>query len=97
MTCECAGSPFRNDHFDHIITGDLNIIQEPGLRKICSFGTKFRDVPRLNLGKIKNQFCTNLKTLISKISRKYKIPTSALKNWRKTMLNFFNERLQFYA
>ena len=56
MTCECADSPFRNDHFDHVITGDLNIIQEPGLRKICSFGTKFRDVPRLNLSKIKINF-----------------------------------------
>ena len=97
MTCECASSPFRNDHFGHIISGDLNIIQEPGLRKICSFGTKFRDVPRLNPSKIKNQFCNNLKTLIGKISRKYKIPTSALKNWRKTMLSYFNDRLQFYA
>ena len=77
--------------------GDLNIIQEPGLRKICSYGTKFRDVPCFNLSSIKNQFCTNLKTLINKISRKYRIPCSALKNWRKILLNCFNERLQFYA
>ena len=77
MSCECADSAFRNDHFGHVITGDLNIIQEPGLRKICSYGTKFRDVPCFNLSSIKNQFCTNLKTLINKISRKYRIPSSA--------------------
>ena len=49
MSCECADSAFKNDHFGHIITGDLNIIQEPQLRKLCSFGTKFREIPPLDL------------------------------------------------
>ena len=49
MSCECADSAFKNDQFGHIITGDLNIIQEPQLRKLCSFGTKFREIPPLDL------------------------------------------------
>ena len=97
MSCECADSAFRNNHFGHVITGDLNIIQEPGLRKMCSYGTKFRDVPCFNLSSVKNRFHTNLGTLIGKISRKYKIPKSAFKDWKKVFLDYFNKRLQFQA
>ena len=97
LSCECADSHFRNDHFGHVITGDLNIIQEPGLRKMCSYGTKFRDVPCFNLSSVKNRFHTNLGTLIGKISRKYKIPKSAFKDWKKVFLDYFNKRLQFQA
>ena len=66
IACDCADSPFINTHFNHIITGDLHIIKEPGLRKLCSFGTKFRDIPCLNHNKIKKQFKTDIEKLIRK-------------------------------
>ena len=97
MSCRCADSAFKNEHFGHIITGDLNIIQEPGLRKLCSFGTKFRDVPRFNLNSIKSGFVCNLKTLSTKISRKLRTPISALKAWKMAISKSFNERLHFHA
>ena len=94
LSCECADSVFKNPNFDHVITGDLNIIQETDLRKLCSFGTKFRDIPRFNLGSIKEKFRNNCKTLISKISKKFKIPHSALKQWKKCIISNFDEKLQ---
>ena len=39
MHCSCDDSPFKNDRFGHVITGDLNIIQNQSLREICGFGT----------------------------------------------------------
>ena len=97
LSCECADSVFKNPNFDHVITGDLNIIQETDLRKLCSFGTKFRDIPRFNLGSIKEKFRNNCKTLMSKISKKFKIPHSALKLWKKCIISNFDEKLQSIA
>ena len=94
MSCDCAASPFKNDQFDHVITGDLHIIKEIGLRKLCSYGTKFRDTPRLNLSSIKNQFQNDVDCLVKKISKKFKITFSALKAWKKFFIQQFNSKLQ---
>ena len=94
MACDCAASPFKNDQFDHVITGDLHIIKEIGLRKLCSYGTKFWDTPRLNLSSIKNQFQNDVDCLVKKISKKFKITFSALKAWKKFFIQQFNSKLQ---
>ena len=62
MNCECSDSPFKHDTFGHIITGDLNIIREQELRHLISHGTKYREIPSLNICKTKNGLKTNLET-----------------------------------
>ena len=97
MTCDCINSTFINTHFGHIITGDLQIIKNPDLRKLCNFGTKFRDNPIFNISKIKNQFKTDIEKLIRKISKKFKITISSLKRWKTYFLKAFNASLQSHS
>ena len=97
MSCECASSPLNHDHFGHVITGDLSIIQEPQLRKLCSFGTKFRDIPRLDLSSIRDQFKNDVISLTKKISKKFKIAVSSLKKWKKAIFDAFEHRLFYFA
>ena len=97
MSCECATSPLNHSHFGHVITGDLNIIEEPQLRKICSFGTKFRDIPRLDLSSIKEQFKNDVTSLMRKISKKFKIAVSNLRKWKKSIIDAFEHRLYYFA
>ena len=97
MSCDCSVSEFVNDHFQHVITGDCNIIQEPGLRKLCSLGTKYRDTPRFNLGSIRKGFEVNLKSLVVKLSKKFKLSASALKDWRNYFSKSFCNKLHFHA
>ena len=97
MSCDCADSPFKNEHFGHIITGDLNIIREPRLHKLCSFGTKFRETPPLDLSSIKKQLKSDIDNLCKKIARKFKNPISALKTWRKKFFKFICQKLYFYS
>ena len=47
MECGCSSSDLCNPHHGHIITGNLEIIRDSNLRRICSYGTKFREVPSL--------------------------------------------------
>ena len=35
-----------------LITGNLEIIEDPSLRELCSYGTKFRENPVLNVHNI---------------------------------------------
>ena len=93
MSCDCEGSPFKNSHFGHVITGDLELIQDSSLRRLCSYGTKFRENPVLNIGKIKSQFSENVDAFIVKVSRKLNIPRSAFHKWKRGLLANFNSKL----
>ena len=70
MTCDCESSDFVNSHHGHIITGDLNIVRDERLRKVCSYGTKFREIPRLNVDLVKENLKKDIDTLASSLARK---------------------------
>ena len=48
LTCDCTSSPFNYSPSGHVITGDLNIIENESLRNVISHGPKFREPQRLN-------------------------------------------------
>ena len=93
MDCSCVGSPFKHDQFEHIITGDLSIIRDPLLREVCSFGTKFRENPCLDINKIKDQIKKDLDNLAIKMSNKFRISRGAFKAWKRCLFDNFNKKL----
>ena len=93
LPCDCHGSIFKNDNFGHIITGDLTIIKEPKLRELCSYGTKFRENPQFNIGKIQDGFRKSLDDLVAKISQKFRISRNTLKNWKLSFFSNFKSKL----
>ena len=44
--CDCASSPYKNQHHGHVITGYLNIIQNSRLRNLLSKGSNYRSIPQ---------------------------------------------------
>ena len=86
MSCDCAQSVLTDTHHNHIMTGNLDIVKNDRLRKLVSNGTRFREVPRLNIRSIKDKFENNVNDLIVKIVRKYKIPKDKLKDWKVSFL-----------
>ena len=93
MTCNCHESNLKDAHFDHIITGNLDIIREPKLREICSYGTKFRENPRFDLFKIQDCFLKSLDNLVAKISQKFRISRVSFKNWKRSLFANFKSKL----
>ena len=55
----------------------------------------FEPVNTPYLSSIKTQFKSDIDTLSKKISKKFKIPISAIKNWRKKFFKFVCQRLYF--
>ena len=93
MDCSCDDSPFKHDRFGHIITGDLEIIGDPQLREICSFGTKFRENPYLNVENIKTQVKKEIDSFVVKLSGKFRISRTAFKKWKGALFRNFSNKL----
>ena len=80
MRCECDGSEFKHPQLGHIMTGDLGLIKDEGLRAICAKGAKFREVPYLDTSKIKRQIRGDIDNISKKWATKNKIGNGKLKN-----------------
>ena len=46
--CTCASSQFTYNPAGHVITGDLNIVNNPSVRNLLSKGPKYREPKSLN-------------------------------------------------
>ena len=93
MSCDCHSSPLKNDNFGHVITGNLDIIEDEKLRELCSYGAKFRENPFLNLNSIRTSVIKSFDNLKTRIVRKFSIQAASLKNWRNSFVNNFNDKL----
>ena len=93
MQCSCEHSPFKNDRFGHVITGDLNIIRNQDLRDVCAFGTKFRENPMLNPIKLCNEMRLEIDKFTVKIANKFRLPRNAFKEWKIHFYNNFKSKL----
>ena len=59
-TCDCHDSEFVNEHHQHVVTGDLRIIQNGKLRKLISKGPNFREPKTINWGKCREKIVEGL-------------------------------------
>ena len=71
------------------------IINNEKLKQIFKYGPKFRETPYLDTNKLSNLFKTELDTLTTKISQKFKISRSTLKDWRSHLFEAFTNKMDF--
>jgi hypothetical protein len=93
MQSGCEGSEFKHPHLGHIITRDLGLIRDEGLRAVCAKGAKFREVPYLDTSKIKQQIRGDIDNISKKWTTKNKIGNAKLKNWREAMHGLCSDRI----
>ena len=84
VTCSCSESsyqPYIDPNHGHVITGNLNIIKDPHLQQLLSYGSKYRLPLYYNKKKIIQTFANDLDKYIYKLSCKYHCPIEAFKSW----------------
>jgi len=81
MRCKCDRSRFSNGQLGHVITGDLGLIVDDGLRMAFSKGTKFRETPFLDLGEIKKQVRADIDSIAGTWAGKNKIGKARFNKW----------------
>ena len=92
--CVCSRKPdFVYEPHEHIITGDLNVIENFALRQFLCKGTKFRVPCTLPNSRVKSDLFEAIDKHILKLSKRFKIPLSDFSEWICDVSNVIKSRI----
>ena len=88
-TCDCSSSTFKDPVHNHIVTGDLRIINNNKLRKLLSKGPNFRENKFINYDRCLTSVETALDTLIENLIAKYNLTEESFQPWKNEITSNF--------
>ena len=80
LTCDCQSSPYKNNHHNHIVTGDMHFVEDKNLRKLLNKGIRFRLPQPRNAGKALKSFKNGIDEYVKSLSKKFKLPETVFDN-----------------
>ena len=95
MECDCNHSDFKDIQHNHIITGNLDIIQNIKLRDLMQKGAKFREPAKPNFTKIINNIENSISDNLNKWSKKEGRSINQFNDWKSTVIDLINNRIDF--
>ena len=95
LPCECDHSTFANVHHGHIVTGNLDIVQNEKLHRLLSKGPKYREPKIFSYAKAKDSIVLGIDECINAWSAKQNVPVALFKNWKHAILLKIDERISF--
>ena len=93
-SCNCSESSFCDPHHNHVITGDLRIIENQKLRKLLAKGPNYREPRTLNFNKVKNEIKDAINTCIDTIVSKTKHKHSEFENWKRAIITKTEDKIK---
>ena len=95
VPCNCSGfdAKYVNTHFNHVLTGDLDIIRNHKLRNLILKGPKYREPETVNFWGIRDQIDDCLSQYIEQISKTKKIAEDKFLRWKNEVLEFIDKRI----
>ena len=94
--CACSSSPYNYTPHAHIITGDLNIVTNTKLRRLMSFGAKFREPVNMEPSKLKDILFSYVESFVSQKSAKYHLGPEFFKAWENRVKTVIENRINFF-
>ena len=93
---ECKNSEFTDKNHGHILTGNLNIVEDEDLKNLLKQGPKYREQPgQNNFTSLNRNLRKQIKVFINSWSQKTGIPLEAFGEWQTTVFEMINNRLKF--
>ena len=95
IKCSCKefNSTFINDHFGHIITGDLNVVDNFKLRNILFKGPKYREPVEIDWKEARDQIKLGLEEYLDKFSNDKGLDKSCFSEWISTVLTLVDDKI----
>ena len=93
-TCDCSASQFCDPHHNHIVSGDLRIIDNSKLRKLFSKGPNYREPTTLNYRKCRQSIESALTSSIDSLAAKYDLPKESFSAWKSKILKCVDDRVE---
>ena len=94
LPCSCSDSEFRDPHHKHIITGDLNIVDNIKLRKLFSRGPKYREAKQLDFAAARGEISKGIDDCIENYCQRHHLDKVVLKAWRTEVLKAVDDRIR---
>ena len=85
--CECSQSVFKDPVHNHVVTGDLRIIENSKLRKLLSKGPNYRENKFLNYRKCLSAVESAIDSKIDKLAGKYGFEEEHFDDWKYEKVN----------
>ena len=91
--CHCVNSNFKDNTHNHVITGNLEILEDPELIHIFKYGSKFRLTPRFDVDKIRKDIKDSVNEYVDKMSYKLHVHSGYFSEWKTLFLNLINAKI----
>ena len=87
VDCKCNGyTNYIDEHYQHVITGDLNIIEDIPTREILEKGLNYRLKQTINKDKTLTAYKDSIESLIVKLSINTNTPMELFSHWKEHIL-----------
>ena len=93
--CECINSIFKDEYHNHIVTGNLDILEDLELINIFKYGSKFRIIPRLNVNEIIDNIYDNINDYIHKLSYRTNTNMGQFIEWKTKFMILVKNKINF--
>ena len=94
ISCNCTSSNFIDPHHQHIVTGDLSIIENTKLRQLLSKGLNYRDQAPPNKILAIKAIKDAVNIYADKMSERYSIPMTMFSEWKINILEHVKQQLE---
>ena len=91
--CSCNSNPFKDVTHNHVITGNLDILDDDELKAIFKFGSKFRFIPKFDIVNIKKEIKTSVYNYVHKISFKLNMHIGYFSEWKALLLDLIYNKI----
>ena len=95
--CDCSTSRFCYGPAGHIITGNLDVIEDNRIRKLISKGPKYRIPAEIDFDACHQEIAESLSNFCSRWCKREKTDKSALSEWKKAIFRIVHLRTKFYS
>ena len=93
ITCDCKTSTYCDPHHQHVVTGNLGIINNPKLRSLLCKGPKYREKERLNWKKVENCINTGIDDCAEAWAKSEHVDTKVMNEWRVNLKCLVKEKI----
>ena len=95
FTCKCNNydKSFKDEHHGHIITGDLNIVENTQLKNLLKKGLNFHEQQPPNREVAINVIKSGIDSYISKISNKLHLPVKSFVPWKTEIMRLIQTKM----
>ena len=85
---------FINNHHGHIITGNLNIVNNERLRQFIFKDPKYREPKQIYFEEAREEIQTGIEQLIDRISNDKGIHKNHFSEWKSYVMSSVNEKIR---